>query len=253
MEAKIHALEKNHTWRLAPLPARKRTIGCKWVFKTKLRADGSVEGCRAGLVAKGYNQIEGIDYTNGFPPAAKAVVVRLFLTLIAANGWEFYQLDVNNAFLHGYLDEDIYITPPDGYQVEPDLISKLERSLYELKQASCQWNVELTVKLQEYRFIPSAHGHCLFTLHTARDFTRPDISHSVQQLSQFLNRPCEAHWSAALHVVRYLKRCPSKGLFLPAANSLVLKGYCNAEWPSCTYSRRSLIGFCIFLSDAIVS
>ncbi|XP_020555067.1 uncharacterized protein LOC110013265 [Sesamum indicum] len=85
------------------------------------------------------------------------------------------------------------------------------------------------------------------------DFTRPDISHSVQQLSQFLNHPCESHWKAALHVVRYLKGCPSKGLFFPSQNSFALKAYCNADWASCPDSRCSLTGFCIFLGDALVS
>ncbi|KAL0387930.1 UNVERIFIED_CONTAM: Retrovirus-related Pol polyprotein from transposon RE2 [Sesamum radiatum] len=84
-------------------------------------------------------------------------------------------------------------------------------------------------------------------------FTRPDISHSVQQLSQFLNHPCEAHWNAALHVVRYLKGCPSKGLFFPSQNSLDLRAYCDADWASCTDSRRSLSGFCIFLEPALIS
>ncbi|KAL0401838.1 UNVERIFIED_CONTAM: Retrovirus-related Pol polyprotein from transposon RE1 [Sesamum latifolium] len=307
MDAEIQALETNRTWKLTPLPAGKKTIGCKWVYKTKPRADGSVERHKARLVAKGYNQVEGIDYTDSFSLVAKAVTVRLFLTLAAAKGWVLQQLDINNAFLHGYLDEDIYMIPPDGYPVKPGLVCKLERSLYGLKQASRQWNVELTVKLQEFGFVQSVHDHCLFILHTTRGllallvyvddilltgpsmddlqsvksylhdpftikdigdaryflgleiarssngiylaqtkynpdsyrrlvgrllylgFTRPDLSHSVQQLSQFLNRLCEAHWTAALHVVRYLKGCPSKGLFLPATSSLVLKGYCDAD------------------------
>ncbi|KAL0375534.1 UNVERIFIED_CONTAM: Retrovirus-related Pol polyprotein from transposon TNT 1-94 [Sesamum calycinum] len=76
------------------------------------------------------------------------------------------QLDVNNAFLHGNLDEDLHMSPPEGYQVAPGLVCKLEQSLYGLKQTSRQWNVELTVKLQEYGFSQSAHDHYLFTLST---------------------------------------------------------------------------------------
>ncbi|KAL2226778.1 UNVERIFIED_CONTAM: Retrovirus-related Pol polyprotein from transposon RE1 [Sesamum indicum] len=134
----------------------------------KLRTDGSVERYKARLVAKGYNQIEGIDYTESFFPVAKTVTVRLFLTLAAANSWVLHQLDVNNAFLHGYLDEDIYMIPPASYQVASGLVCKLERSLYNLKQASCQWNVELKLKLQEFGFTQCAHDHYLFLLHTAR-------------------------------------------------------------------------------------
>ncbi|KAL2230527.1 uncharacterized protein LOC110012709 [Sesamum indicum] len=84
-------------------------------------------------------------------------------------------------------------------------------------------------------------------------FTRPDISHSVQQLSQFLTNPCDSHWRAALHMVRYLKGCPSKGLFFPSHNPLVLKVYCDADWATCPDSRHSLTGFCIFLGPALVS
>ncbi|XP_020547595.1 uncharacterized protein LOC105155865 [Sesamum indicum] len=88
------------------------------------------------LVAKGFNQIEGIDYTESFSPMTKAVIVRLFFTLAAACGWALEQLDVNNAFLHGYLEEDIYMIPLAGYKVDSGVVCKLELSLYGLKQAS---------------------------------------------------------------------------------------------------------------------
>ncbi|KAL2232732.1 UNVERIFIED_CONTAM: Retrovirus-related Pol polyprotein from transposon RE2 [Sesamum indicum] len=366
MNAEIQALENNHTWRLTPLPPGKRAIGSKWVYKLKLRADGSIERYKAPLIAKGYNQVEGVDYTKSFSPVAKAVRVRLFLALAAAKGWALQQLHVNNAFLHGYLEEDIYMLPQAGYEVGSGLVCKLEHSLYGLKRASRQWNVELTVKLQEFDFTQCAHDHCLFLLNSDRglisllvyvddiflagacidelqrvknylhelftikdmgdaryflgleiarssdgiylaqtkyvldiifdtdmldaksvttpfpaglklcsdtgarlqapdsyrrlvgrllylSFTRPDISHSVQQLSQYLNHPCDIHWNAALHVVKYLKGCPSLGLFLPAINSLDVQGYCVVDWASCSDSRRSLTGFCIFLGPALVS
>ncbi|KAL2249476.1 UNVERIFIED_CONTAM: Retrovirus-related Pol polyprotein from transposon TNT 1-94 [Sesamum indicum] len=323
MKAELAALEDNHTWILTPLPAGKKPIGCKWVFKTKLRADGSVERYKARLVAKGFTQIAGVDYMDNFSPVAKPVTVRVFLSIAAAHNWPLQQMDVNNAFLHGYLEEDLYMDPPEGYSVQLGLVCKLERSIYGLKQASRQWNVELTLKLTEFGFTQSAFDRCLFTkrtddgllallvyvddivvtapslaliqsvkdylhaLFTIKDlgdaryflgleiargsdglylaqtkyvrdiisdtgmssaksvstpfplglkltndsgarlqqpdqyrrligrllylgFTRPDISHSVQQLSQFLNHPCVAHWNAALHVVRYLKGGPSK-------------------------------------------
>ncbi|KAL0408877.1 UNVERIFIED_CONTAM: Retrovirus-related Pol polyprotein from transposon TNT 1-94 [Sesamum radiatum] len=166
IQAELDALEQNQTWKLTTLPVHKRPIGCKWVFKTKLRADGSVERYKARLVAKGFNQIEGIDCTDNFFPVAKTVTVRLFLTLVAARGWVLHQLDVNNAFLHGYLEEDIYMTPPEGYSAAPGMVCKLQRSLYGLKQASRQWNAELTVKLTDFGFSQSPHDHCLFTKDT---------------------------------------------------------------------------------------
>ncbi|KAL2241352.1 UNVERIFIED_CONTAM: Retrovirus-related Pol polyprotein from transposon RE1 [Sesamum indicum] len=366
MNAELQALDANHTWKVVPLPPGKRAIGCKWVFKTKLRADGSVERYKARLVAKGFNQIAGIDYTDSFSPVAKSVTVRIFLAIAAAYTWPIQQLDINNAFLHGYLEEDIFMSPPEGYDVPPNLVCKLQRSLYGLKQASRQWNAEFTLKLTAYGFAQSVHDHCLFvkpsssglmallvyvddilitgpslddisrvkqylhSLFTIKDmgnaryflgleiarstsglyvaqtkyamdiitdtglaqakpasspfppglkldassgpvfsrpdsyrrlvgrllylgFTRPDISYSVQQLSQYLNQPHDSHWRAALHVVRYLKGCPSKGLYFPASNSLVLRAFCDADWASCPDSRRSLTGYCVFLGDALVS
>lgn len=85
------------------------------------------------------------------------------------------------------------------------------------------------------------------------NLTRPDLSYSVQQLSQFMAAPCIDHWHAALHVVKYLKGNPSLGLFFPSCGSLEVRAYSDADWASCPDSRQSLTGFCIFLGDALVS
>ncbi|KAL0319763.1 UNVERIFIED_CONTAM: Retrovirus-related Pol polyprotein from transposon TNT 1-94 [Sesamum radiatum] len=133
MHDEIQALEQNNTWRMTPLPKGKRAIGCKWVYKLKLKADGSVDRCKARLVAEGYNQVEGLDYIDNFSPVAKVVTVRLFLTIATSYGWPIHHLDVKNAFLHCYLDEDLYMTPPAGYSVEPRMdIQDVKSYLYDL-------------------------------------------------------------------------------------------------------------------------
>ncbi|KAL0350148.1 UNVERIFIED_CONTAM: Retrovirus-related Pol polyprotein from transposon RE1 [Sesamum radiatum] len=84
-------------------------------------------------------------------------------------------------------------------------------------------------------------------------FTRPDISYAAQQLSQFVHTPCQPHMHAIMHLVRYLKGCPDRGLFFPASNSFTLTAYCDADWASCVDTWRSLIGYCVFLGNALIA
>ncbi|XP_052732844.1 uncharacterized mitochondrial protein AtMg00820-like [Vigna angularis] len=112
MQREIKALQDNDTWVITQLPPGKATIGCKWVYKTKFKADGSIERYKARLVAKGYTQQEGIDYLDTFSPVAKLTTVRLLIALAASNNWFLHQLDVDNAFLHGDLNEEVYMDPP---------------------------------------------------------------------------------------------------------------------------------------------
>ncbi|KAL0355837.1 UNVERIFIED_CONTAM: Copia protein [Sesamum radiatum] len=162
MQQEINALERNETWEISDLPQGKNTIGCRWIYKVKLRPDGTVERCKARLVANGFSQVEGIDYNDCFSPVAKPVTVRLFLAIAAARGWPLHHLDVNNAFLHGKLDEIIYMDAPEGYKVPSGQVCRLKKSLYGLKQASRQWNQEFTDKIKAFGFTQSSHDYCLF-------------------------------------------------------------------------------------------
>ncbi|KAL0356153.1 UNVERIFIED_CONTAM: Retrovirus-related Pol polyprotein from transposon RE1 [Sesamum radiatum] len=167
MADELAALEKNETWSVVDLPTGKKAIGCKWIYKVKLKPDGTVDRYKARLVAKGYNQVEGVDYFDKFSPVAKAVTVRILLAVASSSAWPIHQIDINNAFLHGTLDEDIYMHAPDGYSVLPGQVCKLRRSLYGLKQASRQWNLELTHKLLDFGFVQSPHDYCLFVCNTS--------------------------------------------------------------------------------------
>ncbi|KAL2232729.1 UNVERIFIED_CONTAM: Retrovirus-related Pol polyprotein from transposon RE1 [Sesamum indicum] len=166
----LGALVANDTWTLTPLLPGKRPIGSRWVYKLKLNPDGSIDLYKARLVAKGYNKIEEADYLDSFSPVAKSVTVWIFLSLAAARSWSLFQLDINNAFLHGFLDEDVYMVPP-LLDVPPYYVCKLQRSLYRLKQASWQWNFELTSKLLSFGFTQSSHEHCLFVRRMKSEFT----------------------------------------------------------------------------------
>lgn len=134
MDEELDALEKNQTWELTALPIGKNAIRSKWVYKVKVKADVNVERFKARLVAKGHDQIQGVDFHDSFSPVAKVVTVTIFFSIIAHQGWPLHQVDVNNDFLHGFLDEEIYMIPPQGYHKAKDgQVCKLRRSLYGLK------------------------------------------------------------------------------------------------------------------------
>ncbi|XP_011087057.1 uncharacterized protein LOC105168619 [Sesamum indicum] len=172
MVQELDALERNKTWEVVDLLKGKKAIGCRWVFKIKLKADAS------------------------------------------SYGWLVQQVDINNAFLHGFLNEDIYMHAPDGYLVQPG-------------QLSSHSSVPLSDP-EPYRFLV---GRLLYL-----SFTLPDMSFGAQQLSQFVHAPCKHHMEAALHLVCYLKGCPECGLFFPVSNSFTISAYYDADWASCADS-----------------
>ncbi|GMI99394.1 hypothetical protein HRI_003608700 [Hibiscus trionum] len=171
MEEEIKALELNETWELVPLPPGKSTIGCKWVFKTKLKSDGTLERYKARLVAKGYTQQSGIDFLETFSPVAKINTIRALMAVSAAKNWNLHQLDINNAFLHGFLQEEVYMDLPQGFQSSnSNLVCKLKKSLYGLKQASRKWNERLTSTLLSLHFKQASSDTSLFVKGTGPNF-----------------------------------------------------------------------------------
>ena len=163
MDAEFLALQKNKTWHLVP-PQKGNVIDCKWVYIIKRRSDGKIDRYKARLVAKRFKQRYGIDYEDTFSPVVKAATIRLILLLAVSKGWCLRQLDVQNTFLHGYLEEDVYMRQPPGYEDKnkPNYLCKLDKALYGLKQAPRAWYSRLCHKLQSLGFTPSKADTSLF-------------------------------------------------------------------------------------------
>lgn len=156
MNEEMEALYRNNTWVLTNLPLGRKPVGCKWVYKIKYNSSGEIDRYKARLVAKGYLQKEGIDFDETFSPVAKLVTVRCVISLAICNNWSLFQLDINNAFLYGEIEEDVYMSLPPGYFSKGDKrVCKLKKSLYGLKQAPRKWNEKLISFLSEYGFCQS--------------------------------------------------------------------------------------------------
>lgn len=171
MKLELQALENNNTWDIVTLPPGKKSIGCKWVFKTKLKADGSIERFKARLVAKGFNQKYGIDYQETFSPVVMMATVKSILSLAASKNWKIYQLDVNNAFLHGELHEEVYMNMPEGIPNPERKVCRLKKSIYGLKQASREWFAKLLHELKCQGYVQSKNDYSLFTKKSGNDIT----------------------------------------------------------------------------------
>ena len=165
MEAEFNALLKNNTWSLVPPSRARNIVGCKWVFRIKRGADGTIERYKARLVAKGFHQQAGIDFSETFSPVVKPTTIRVVLSLAISAGWSMRQIDIQNAFLHGNLSEEVYMLQPPGFHHPslPNHICKLNKAIYGLKQAPRAWFLRLSGKLLELGFTASRADSSLFT------------------------------------------------------------------------------------------
>ncbi|KAK1627376.1 hypothetical protein QYE76_001691 [Lolium multiflorum] len=165
MQEEMQSLDKNGTWDVVPLPKQKKVVRCKWIFKRKEGLSPSEPPrFKARLVAKGFSQIPGIDYNDVFSPVVKHSSIRAFFGIVAMRDLELEQLDVKTAFLHGELEEEIYMDQPEGFVVpgKEDLVCKLKRSLYGLKQSPRQWYKRFDSFMLAHEFKRSKYDSCVY-------------------------------------------------------------------------------------------
>lgn len=155
MDEEMEALKKNKTWVLVPLPQGRKTVSCKWVLRTKVKPDGSLDRYKGRLVARGFSQTHGVDYHETYSPVVRYESIRTILSLAASTDMEICQFDVKTAFLYGDLHEEVYMTQPEGYEDGTDNVCLLKKSLYGLKQAPRQWNIKFHTFLVSFGLVRS--------------------------------------------------------------------------------------------------
>ncbi|THH13989.1 hypothetical protein EW146_g6290 [Bondarzewia mesenterica] len=180
--AMIHKLE---TWELVDRPPNTNVVGSKWVFKVKRGSAGEIVKYKARLVAQGFTQVPGIDYTDTFVPIAKLDSIRVLLAIAARNDWEVHQMDVKNAYLNGHLEEDIFMEQPPGF-IAPGAalkVCRLFKTIYGLKQSGRCWYQRLCEAFVKLGFTRCSVDHGVFYKHVAKDILV--ISASVDDLALF--------------------------------------------------------------------
>jgi transposase InsO family protein len=166
MEIEYGSLQKQDVWELVPRPTDRDVITGKWHFVVNLDANGAVLKHKARFVARGFTQIYGQDYTETYSPTTRLSTIRILMACAASARATVHQMDIKTAYLNAQLDEEIFMDQPQGF-VRHDangnqLVCKLKKSLYGLKQSGRNWYRCLTEKLQTINFQPSAHDKCLF-------------------------------------------------------------------------------------------
>jgi len=164
MNLEFNALLHNRTWTLVPRLPNMNIVGCKWRHKLKRKSDGTIDRYKTRLVAKCFHQQSGLDYGDTFSPVVKPTTIRTVRSIAVSSNWCIRQLDVTNAFLHGFLQEDVYMLQPPGFTHPsyPDHVCHLKRSLYGLKQALRAWFSHLSNRLLELGFQASRTDTSLF-------------------------------------------------------------------------------------------
>jgi hypothetical protein len=141
MTEEYQSILKNDVCDVVPRPEGKSVLTSKWIYKIKHAADGSIEKYEARFVAKGFSQVEVVDYDETFAPVARYTSIRSIIALVASMGWKLHQMDVKTTFLNGEIEEEVYIKKPEGFVVhnKRSHVSRLKKALYGLKQAPRAW------------------------------------------------------------------------------------------------------------------
>jgi len=169
IETELLALKEYQTWDIVPFPPSVKPLGSKFVFTIKLRSDGSIDQYKARLVVLGNKQQFGLEYEETFAPVAKMTIVRNIIVIAASESWQTHQVDVKTVFLHGDLNEEVYIKLPTSMPSPlSNTICKPKHYLYGLKQAPRVRFEKFSTILLGFSFIQSSYDPSLFLQRTSK-------------------------------------------------------------------------------------
>ncbi|KAI5322409.1 hypothetical protein L3X38_031481 [Prunus dulcis] len=240
MNVEVKAVQKYRTWEIVQQP------------------DGTIDRYKARLVAKGYMQPYRVDYQDAFAPMVKMNTVPVLLSSITNLDCLLKQFDVKNAFLHGDLEEEVYVDLPTGYELSKNGgVKYVLNLLIETGMLGCA-PVETPIMHNHHLAIypdqvPTNKGSYkrLVRKLIYLSHTRPDIAYAVSVVSQFMHSPSEDHLVAVMRILSYLKKALGNGLILRKLEHLDVKGYTDADWPGNIIDRRSISRYFTFIGDLI--
>lgn len=170
-DKEIASIAEKGVWHLVPRPANRNVIKGRWVFKIKLNVDGSISKFKARYVAKGYSQVEGVDFFETLSPTGKPASFRVFVAMAASQGWDIEEMDAVSAFLNCKCEEELYLELPEGYRGNKGMVARLEKTLYGLKQSARNCIEDVCSFLISIGFKPSDADACVYT-RTSTDSTK---------------------------------------------------------------------------------
>ncbi|GJZ08491.1 zinc finger, CCHC-type containing protein [Tanacetum coccineum] len=245
---------------------RSRDSGCKWIFKRKMKVDGTIDKFKARLVIQGFRQKEGIDYFDTYAPVVRITTIRLLLALAAIHNLVIHQMDVKTSFLNGDLLKEVYMKQPEGFVMPGNkhkgiVITQsyyIEKILKKFNHEDCSpvsTPMDLVEKLKPNTGKPVdqlKYSRAIRCLMYAMTSTRPDIGYAVGRLSRFTSNPSRQHWQAITRVFKYLKGTMNYGLSYMGYPS-VLEGYSDCSWINHVENSSSMSGWVFLLGGGTIS
>ncbi|GJZ02346.1 integrase, catalytic region, zinc finger, CCHC-type containing protein [Tanacetum coccineum] len=265
IQEELHQFDQLDVWELVDIPLCKNVINMKWLWENKRDEENTVIRNKAHLVAKGYNQQEGIDFEESFAPVSRLEALRLFIAYAAHKSFPIYQMDVKTTFLNGPLKEDVYKNQLDGF-VDPHYLGKvyhLKKALYGLKQAPRAWGAEILLRNSDPP-IPLCVGTPMATKPLDADLSgtpvdqtkyhsmvgelmyltasRPDIVHATCYCARYQARPTENHLREVKRIFWYLKNTINMGLWYLKDTDFNLTAFSDSDNTGCLDTRKSTSG-----------